>query len=81
MTQNANLLTYLQSHDGCTTFEATLTLGICRLSERVRELERLGYQFDKQSEQMPAGARVVRYRLSRHPVPACSAESYARVRG
>jgi len=40
VTQNAKLLTYLESHDGITQLESFNTLGIYRLSERIRELER-----------------------------------------
>jgi hypothetical protein len=39
-TQNQRLLAYLRRHrKGITTMEAFLRLGICRLSERIRELE------------------------------------------
>ena len=39
-TQNQRLLAYLRKHrKGITTMEAFQNLGICRLSERIRELE------------------------------------------
>lgn len=63
MTQNAKLLSYLETHDGITTFEATLRLGICRLSERIRELERLQFSISHDPEQTDSGTRVIRYRL------------------
>ena len=62
MTQNAKLLNWLESHDGISTFEATLNLGICRLSERVRELERVGCDIDHDPE-TTNGHRIIRYRL------------------
>ena len=69
--QLARLLTYLQSRqshgeefDGITTLDAMrMTRPICRLSERIRELERLGYRFEKVREKTAGGARVIRYRL------------------
>ena len=61
--QLARLLTYLQEHDGITQLEAFYALGICRLSERVRELERLRYSINHTPERTVSGARVIRYRL------------------
>ena len=63
MTQNAKLLNYLERHpQGITQLEAFNTLGCCRISERVRELERLGYVIEHAPEKIN-GARVMRYRL------------------
>ena len=62
MTQKSKLLTYLQTHDGITTLEAMQSLRICRLSERVRELEALGYHMSHTPEHTD-NARVIRYRL------------------
>ena len=63
MTQNEKLLKYLSSHNGLTQLESFNTLGICRLSERIRELERLGSLIDHQPERTQSGARVIRYSL------------------
>ena len=63
MTQLDKLMNYLESHDGITTLEATIQLGICRLSERIRELEREGVSVRHDPEKTPNGARVIRYRL------------------
>ena len=64
MTQNAKLLNYLERHaTGITQLEAFNTLGCCRLSERVREIESLGYVIEHKAERTPSGARVIRYRL------------------
>lgn len=65
MTQNERLLEWLRSHDsGITTLEASDHLRICRLSERIRELERApGILIDHDPEKAPNGARVIRYRL------------------
>ena len=64
MTQNAKLLSYLERHsEGITQLEAFNALGCCRLSERIRELERLGYLIEHAPEKTAGGARVMRYRL------------------
>ena len=66
MTQNARILNWLESHDeGITTLEASDNLRICRLSERIREIERLGFLIDHEPERTANGARVIRYRLQR----------------
>lgn len=79
-TQNQALLAYLKKHKkGITTLEAMQHLGICRLSERIREVERLGEMaFDKQGaywnhhykitrlrEKSANGATITRYKLAR----------------
>ena len=64
-TQNAKLLNYLESHDGITQLESFNALGICRLSERIRELERHDILIEHEPEKTTAGARVMRYRLNR----------------
>ena len=46
-----------------TQLEAFNTLGICRLSERIREIEALNYIIEHRAEKTPNGARVVRYKL------------------
>ena len=63
MTQNAKLLNWLETHDGITTFEATLNLGICRLSQRCIELEALGIEIDHDPETTPNHHHIIRYRL------------------
>lgn len=63
--QNARLLAFLESHEGVTQLEAFNALGCCRLSERIREIERAGYLIEHEPEKTPGGARVIRYRLTR----------------
>ena len=64
MTQNGRLLNYLETHsNGITQLESFNTLGIARLSERIRELEALGYRISHTPEVTSTGARVIRYRL------------------
>ena len=47
MTQCQAILEYLQAHhEGITQLESFNALGVCRLSERIRELERQGYVFE-----------------------------------
>ena len=66
MTQNAQLLNWLESHNnGITTLEASDNLRICRLSERIREIERLGFLIEHEPERTAGGAGVIRYRLQR----------------
>ena len=66
MTQNARLLNFLERNPaGITQLEAFNTLGCCRISERVRELEGLGYLIEHEPERTTSGARVMRYRLQR----------------
>jgi len=68
MSQNGRLLAFLEAHpDGLTQLEAFNTLGICRLSERAREIERLGFVLSHTAEKAPNGARIVRYRLISAP--------------
>ena len=67
MTQNARLLNWLESHDeGISTLEAMEKLRICRLSERIREIERLGFLIDHERDSS-LNAHFVRYRLLRIP--------------
>jgi hypothetical protein len=77
-TQNQRLLAYLKKHrKGITQLEAFTALGICRLSERVRELELTLWsnQFGgpvlekwpaitRTRETAPSGATVTRYKLA-----------------
>ena len=66
MGQNGRLLAYLESHpDGLTQLEAFNQLGICRLSERIRELEKF-YLIEHERVTVPTRdkpAHVVRYSL------------------
>ena len=71
MTQCQAILEYLQAHpEGITQLESFNALGVCRLSERIRELERQGYVFEHMPVAVPARdgrtARVVRYRYMFH---------------
>ena len=61
--QLAKLLTHLQTHGSITTLEASDNLRICRLSQRIIELERLNCCFDRVREKTAGGATVTRYRL------------------
>ena len=65
MSQNTRLLEYLKRSD-VTQLQAFSELGICRLSERVRELERQGHVIEHKMVEVPTRegtARVTRYRL------------------
>jgi hypothetical protein len=70
-TQCQRLLAYLKRHKkGITQLEAFTALGICRLSERVRELERTSsvvcwYGITRTRERTPGGATVTRYKLAK----------------
>lgn len=70
MTQNESLIKYLKTHkSGITTYEAVTRLGICRLSERVRELQSEGRRIGKYRCSVPrrdgSRANLVRYYLAR----------------
>jgi len=81
-TQNQRLLAYLRKHKkGITTMEAFSKLGICRLSERIRELDGQSEEWvndrkwwephhkeikiTRTRETTPSGATVTRYKLAR----------------
>lgn len=67
MTQNQALLKYLKTHKGITQWDAADKLGILRLSERIRELERSGHyiRHSRNAKENRYGHRVgfVRYSL------------------
>lgn len=69
MTQNQALVSYLKRNkSGITTYEAVTKLGICRLSERVRELQSEGKRIGKYRCSVPrrdgSKANLVRYYLA-----------------
>lgn len=74
MSQNAKLLTFLQSGRGITQLEAFNTLGIARLSERCRELEALGWVINHESVKVLNRdgklVNTVRYSLISEPARA-----------
>jgi Helix-turn-helix domain len=67
MTQNSWLLRHLKSGHGITTLQAH-RYGICRLSERCRELEKAGHKIKKTPKRVGTRygngtVRVVEYRI------------------
>ena len=67
MTQNQFLLRHLKSGKGITTLQAH-RYGICRLSERCRELEKAGHKIDRERKQVKTRygtgkVRMVEYRI------------------
>ena len=71
LSQTEALLVYLLNEQkGITQLEAFNTLGCCRLSERVRELEARGYLIDHHRERVPSGKWVMRYKLIREQAAA-----------
>ena len=60
-TQNDRLLEYLKDYGSLTQLEAFNGLGICRLSERIRELETQGHLIGHEWVKTSGGARVIRY--------------------
>lgn len=62
MSQNEALLSALKRGERITTLEAVVRFGICRLSERIRELEREGWVIDHEPVRQN-GKRFVRYAL------------------
>lgn len=69
MTQNETLENWFKTNDRLTQRIAARDLGIWRLSERVRELERKGYVFEHKTIQVPSrhgkSARVMQYIIDR----------------
>jgi len=76
--QCQQLLSYLRKHkNGITTMEAFSQLGICRLSERIREIEAYAeaissppwvyypHVIRRTRETAPNGSTVTRYKLAR----------------
>jgi hypothetical protein len=95
--QNARLLEYLMTHDGITSLEASrLDRPIMRLSQRIIELEAIGYRFDRIDEKTDT-AKFVRYKLKAAPqivsgqnthsergfvvAAPCTAAQYSGIRG
>lgn len=65
--QLGRLLDHLERKGGITQLDAFNELGICRLSERVREIEKLGYVIAHEKIRVPTRdgreTSVVRYSL------------------
>ena len=63
--QQMRVLMYLKDHRGITQFEATEAIGCLRLSERIRELAKMGYKIEKVWEdgvnRYGDKTRVIRY--------------------
>lgn len=69
-TQRAELEKYFKRNNRLTQHQATLELGIMRLSERIRELEAQGWVFLHQMIEVPTRytkARVCQYVLLQRP--------------
>lgn len=71
MSQNARLISYLQSHGSITRLEAVQQLGILNLWCRVAEIERLGWLIEHQRTEVPTregkSAYVTKYILISEP--------------
>ena len=68
MTQLARLTQYLHENREVTQLEAFNKLGICRLSERARELQARGIRISKRRVTVPSRygkATVTAYRIGR----------------
>ena len=65
--QNSEILNYLKAGHSITTMVATVKLGVCRLSERVRELEAIGVKIARESifieNRHGRRVRITAYRL------------------
>ena len=76
MTQNARLLVHLETRGPITQRDAFILLGIMRLSQRVRELEDLGYVIQHERIKVPTRegeeANVTRYTLISEPARAAA---------
>lgn len=67
MTQNERIVEYLQTHQGITTKEAMLKLGVYRLASRIHDLREEGYRFATLKREEPNRygevTRFTEYRL------------------
>ena len=61
MSQKDKILAHLKKGNSLTTASAVDLFKIYRLSERMRELERLGHVIRRENETTSGGARIVRY--------------------
>ena len=57
------ILDYLLAGNSITPVEALNKFGSFRLSERIREIQELGYLIDKRMVDTLGGARVMEYRI------------------
>ena len=56
---------HLMAHGSITTLSAMLMdPPVCRLSERIRELEGAGWVMDRENETLPSGRHVTRYTVA-----------------
>lgn len=62
-TQNWGILAYMKTYGPITPVEALRACKSFRLSERIRELEALGWQIERGWFKTAGGARVRTYRL------------------
>jgi hypothetical protein len=72
--QQAVVYDYLSTHAAITTRTATRELEIYRLSERIRELEKMGARISRRMVETKNGARVMEYTLTGYgfrAVPKC----------
>ena len=47
--QNEKILSYLKTHDHITSMQAMYYFGCTRLAARIKDLERMGYRFKKET--------------------------------
>lgn len=64
--QNQKVLDYLKEHGSITSLEAIRAIGCTRLSGRIYDLKKMGYDIDKTMQEVPTRdgtARVAVYTL------------------
>jgi len=66
MSQKERILEHLKKGNSLTTASAVDLFKIYRLSERIRELEKLGHVIVRENETTLGGARIVRYSWAGH---------------
>jgi hypothetical protein len=65
-TQNQRLLAYLKKNPkGITTMEAFANLGICRLSERIREIDHAAQSWVEKGIPWHVGCKIIRITRTR----------------
>lgn len=61
MTQHQKLARHFLRKLGTSTYSATVCFGICRLSERIREIEGVGVRFERDPHPNKGGGAYVEY--------------------
>lgn len=68
MTQNNEILSYLQAGGKLTALDALEKMRCLRISARIKDLRNAGYDIKTERIELPSGKNVARYFLPKKPV-------------